>query len=119
MNDLTRRKAIRMAATTGVASSGLIMLEHRESNAQQVLNPVSKSGGQAERYFEGESANGTIQEGLDQALLKLEAALPEGGVADAMGTWRMLTVTGQRGGIVPLRTVKVLISAARTPPWPS
>jgi hypothetical protein len=71
-----------------------------------------------ERSFEGESDDGKVQNALDNALGKVSAALPEGGVADASATWRLLALTGELGGIRGVRVVRVTIAAIRTPPWP-
>jgi hypothetical protein len=71
----------------------------------------------SERRFDGVSKDGQLQSALDEALRQLGQALGDGGVADAMATWTITGVTGQRGGIVPFNTVKVTITATRTPPW--
>jgi hypothetical protein len=73
---------------------------------------------QAEREYQGESAGGNLQEALDSALAKLDADLGAGGVSDAMGNWRLAGVTGQRGGIAGVHSVKVTLVATRTPPFP-
>ncbi len=70
-----------------------------------------------DRTFEGQSKDGKLQAALDEALMQLDKAVGEGGVADAMSTWTITKVTGQRGGIAGLRSVKVTITATRTPPW--
>ncbi len=71
----------------------------------------------AERTFEGQSDDGQLQAALDGALMQLDKALGEGGVADAMSTWTITKVTGQRGSIAGVRSVKVTITATRTPAW--
>lgn len=73
--------------------------------------------GKNQRAFEGQSNDGQLQAALDEALTQLDKALGEGGVADAMATWTITKVTGQRGGIAGLHSVKVTITATRTPPW--
>lgn len=70
-----------------------------------------------ERHYEGESAAGNLQEALDAALVKLDADLPEGGVSDAMATWRGVEVTGQRGGIAGFHSARIRIAATRSPDW--
>ena len=66
----------------------------------------------------GSGGQGTFVQGaLDNALEQLDKALPEGGVRDAMATWKVAAMTGQRGGIAGLRTVKVTITAVRSPEW--
>lgn len=77
------------------------------------------SGGSAagDRSFEGQSKAGQLQAALDEALMQLDEALGKGGVADAMSTWTITKVTGERGSIAGLRSVKVTITATRTPPW--
>lgn len=69
------------------------------------------------RTFDGESKDGKLQEALDKALEQLDKALSEGGVADAQAAWKVADVTGTRGGMTGAKTVKVKISATRTPPW--
>jgi hypothetical protein len=70
-----------------------------------------------ERIFQGESAVGNLQEALDNAFQQLDGALGEGGVSDASATWKIIEVTGQRGGIAAFRSVQVKICAERTPAW--
>lgn len=70
-----------------------------------------------QRTYEGESKAGKIQDALDEALNKLDKDLNEGGVADALASWKVLDVTGKRGGFVGFRSVKVTISATRSPDW--
>ena len=70
-----------------------------------------------ERTFEGDSKTGNIQEALEMATKKLSGALGDGGAADATATWTVQHVTGMVGGLVPPHSVKVTITARRTPPW--
>ncbi len=72
---------------------------------------------QSERIYQGESAGGNLQEALDSALQQLDGALGEGGVSDATASWKIIEVTGQRGGIAGFRRVQVKIAAIRTPAW--
>ena len=107
MDDVTRRKAIKLAATTGVVASGIIAVGISEAEARRRLArrtdqeyPKGYGGTRPdERVFEGESADDKLQAALEAALQKLDKALPEGNVADASASWRMPDVTGQRGGI--------------------
>ena len=71
-----------------------------------------------ERTYEGESRAGKLQEALDQALGKLGGDLGAGGVADGLATWKLAEVTGQQGGFAGFHSVKVKISATRSPDWP-
>lgn len=71
----------------------------------------------SERSFQGESANGNLQEALDNALQQLAGDLGEGGVSDASASWKLIEVTGQRGGIAAFRSVQLKITATRNPPW--
>ncbi len=71
----------------------------------------------SERFYQGESAGGNLQEALDNALQQLDGALGEGGVSDATASWKIIEVTGQRGGIAGFRIVRVKIAAIRTPAW--
>lgn len=73
--------------------------------------------GKGERTFEGESTDGKLQEALDGALKQLGKALAEGGIADALATWKLAGVTGQRGSIAGLHTVTATITATRSPEW--
>jgi hypothetical protein len=70
-----------------------------------------------ERRFSGESARGNFQEALDAALSQLDKAMSEQGVADGMASWKIVEVSGDRGGIAGQRNVKVTISATRSPGW--
>jgi hypothetical protein len=74
--------------------------------------------GGSERHYEGDAAENKLQAALDEALKKLEKDLPEGHVADASATWRLLDVAGESGGLTGARTIRVRIAATRTPPWP-
>ncbi len=71
----------------------------------------------SERIYQGESKDGKLQEALDNALQQLDGDLGEGGVSDATASWKIIEVTGQRGGIAAFRSVQVKIAAIRTPPW--
>jgi hypothetical protein len=91
-----------------------------------VLSTLTLSGSRAdekvadkkvERTYEGDSKDGKVQEALDNALVKLDKDLPEGGVADASASWKLAEVSGQRGGLPGFRSVKVKITATRTPDW--
>src|SRR4051794_31495150 len=126
MDDVTRRKAIRLAATTGVVAGGIIAVGSSEAEAQREARkkddqeyPKGYGGTRPdERVFEGESADDKLQAALEAALQKLDKALPEGKVSDASASWRLLDVAGQRGGITGRRVIKVRIAATRQPPWP-
>ena len=106
MDDVTRRKAITLAATTGVVAGGIIAVGSSKAEAQQEkvkqdYQPYPKGAGgirPGERVFEGESADDKLQAALEAALQKLDTALPEGNVSDASASWRLLDVAGQRGG---------------------
>lgn len=91
--------------------------EGGSANGEGGVAPANQKRGSVERFYEGESAGGTLQEALDGALQKLDKDLPEGGIADAMASWRLLDVSGLRGGFPGFRSVKVRIAATRTPPW--
>jgi len=71
----------------------------------------------SERIYQGESTDGKLQEALDKALQQLGGELGEGGVSDAMASWKIIEVTGQRGGIAAFHSVQVKIAAIRTPAW--
>jgi hypothetical protein len=72
---------------------------------------------QSERIYLGESTVGNLQEALDNALQQLDGDLGEGGVSDGIASWKIIDVSGQRGGIAAFRSVQVKIAAVRTPPW--
>ena len=123
MDDVTRRKVIKLAATTGVVAGGIIAARSSEAEAGRrgTISPYPKGEGgtrPGERVFEGESADDKLQAALEAALQKLDKALPKGGVADASASWRMLDVAGQRRGITGRRVIKVRVAATRQPPWP-
>jgi hypothetical protein len=67
--------------------------------------------------YEGESQSGSLQEAVMLALQQLDADLREGGVIDASASWTMTEISGKRGGIADSRSVKVKITAKRSPPW--
>lgn len=69
------------------------------------------------RTYDGESRTGNLQEALDSALQQLDADLGEGGVYDAMASWKLVEITGQLGGIAGFDVVRVRISATRGPSW--
>ncbi len=71
----------------------------------------------SERIYQGESTDGKLQEALDKALQQLDGDLGEGGVSDGMASWKIIEVTGQRGGIAGFHSVQVKIAALRTPEW--
>jgi len=71
----------------------------------------------SERIYQGESTDGKLQEALDKALQQLGGELGERGVSDAMASWKIIEVTGQRGGIAAFHSVQVKIAAIRTPAW--
>jgi hypothetical protein len=72
-----------------------------------------------ERVFEGESADGRLQEALETALRRLGEELGADGVRDAMASWRLVDISGAYGGLAGFRGVKAKIAAARTPEWGS
>jgi hypothetical protein len=71
-----------------------------------------------ERTYEGESRAGKLDEALGQALGKLSGDLGAGGVADGLAAWKLAEVTGQLGGFAGFHSVKVKITATRSPDWP-
>lgn len=100
---LHRRDALVTAGLLSVAALG--------------SNSARASSHQGERSYEGESAAGNIQEALDAALAKVSNDLGEGGVSDALATWKIDEVTGQLGGIAGFHSTKVTLIATRVPPW--
>lgn len=101
----SRRKAAQIMGATAIAGVGMARAG------------VGSTDG-VEREYEGESSAGNLQQALDAALAKVDADLAEGGVSDGMANWRLCAVTGLRGGVAGLNTVKVRIAASRTPPYP-
>lgn len=69
------------------------------------------------RTYFGESRAGNLQEALDSALQQLGVDLGEGGVYDAMASWKLVEITGKLGGIAGFDVVRVRISATRGPSW--
>lgn len=104
LSDLSRRALL--------AAAGAVTLAAVAAPAASAADPVK-----VERTFEGASASGKLQEALDKALSQMDKALGEGGVRDALGSWKLAGVIGQRGGIAGLNILKVTITATRSPEW--
>ncbi len=71
-----------------------------------------------ERSYEGQASEGNLQEALNKALQQLGEDLGEGGVRDGLGSWVVTEIAGERGGIAGFHSVKVKITAKRSPEWP-
>lgn len=69
-------------------------------------------GEAAYETFTGESKKGNFQEALDAAIAAAQKALSKGG-ADIQIAWTLKSTTGVSGGIAPVKTVTVTISAHR------
>jgi hypothetical protein len=80
-------------------------------------NAVADDKGRGERTFDGESEDGNLQTALDKALEQLDKALNEGSIRDASATWKVAAIGGERGTFKEGRTVKVAITATRSPQW--
>jgi hypothetical protein len=102
---LTRRNLLTAAGAAAVAVSTPPAAEKEPAMSPQ-------------RTYEGESRAGKLDEALTQALGKLSDDLGAGGVADGLATWKLAEVTGQLGGFTGFHTVKVKITATRSPDWP-
>jgi uncharacterized protein YidB (DUF937 family) len=70
-----------------------------------------------ERTYEGESRDGNLQGALEGAVRQLNEDLHEGGVGDALASWVVTKIAGQQGGIAGFHSVKVTITAKRSPEW--
>jgi hypothetical protein len=75
-------------------------------------NPMS-----VERIFDGQSTEGDLQEALNNALQRLSEDLGKDGVRDASASWIVTEIAGNRGGFAGFHSVKVSITAKRTPEW--
>jgi len=64
----------------------------------------------AKHTFQGTSNDQNFQEALDMAIAAAQAA--EHG-ADIITNWRLVTVSGEAGGIVPFRKLTVEIEKVR------
>lgn len=70
---------------------------------------------ESELTYEGESVEGKLQDALDKALGQLDTDLEKmREVSHPMASWKIVEITGQRGGIAKLNIVKVKINATRT-----
>jgi len=69
------------------------------------------------RVYEGESKDGNLQKALEAALQQLDADLGAGGIRDGLASWSVTEILGERGGIAAFHSVKVKITAVRTPAW--
>jgi hypothetical protein len=69
------------------------------------------------RLFFGVSNDGSIENALSDALLKLNKALGEGGVRDAMADWELKEISGVSGGLPAYNEIRVTIEAWRNPDW--
>lgn len=101
---VTRRALLAAAGAVGLA-------------AAVTQNAVADDKARVERTFEGASEDGKLQAALDKALEQLDKALNEGGVRDATATWKVAAISGERGTFKQGRTVKVAITATRSPQW--
>lgn len=70
-----------------------------------------------ERTYEGESRNENLQEAIAMAPQRLDADLGEGGVSDGSASWTITQTSGTRGGFTGSLSIKVKITAKRSPPW--
>ncbi|MFH1300259.1 MAG: hypothetical protein ABIK07_04295 [Planctomycetota bacterium] len=70
------------------------------------------------RRFTGTSKEGSFEKALAAAVASLNETLSEGGVADASATWKLVSTSGQVGGIAGLNQISVTIVAERQPSWP-
>src|SRR5262249_32802103 len=68
----------------------------------------AQPAGAAAGVITGKSANGSLQEALDDALLKAQQSLAKTG-ADAMFGYQVDTISGKRGGIAGVKEVSVSI----------
>jgi hypothetical protein len=107
--------AIVLTSTDPGSTTPFTDSSHRGTAAFNVL--VTAAERPVARLYVGESAAGSVQEALDDALQQLDEDLGEGGIRDALATWEMVEVTGMRGGFAGFMTVRVTIRATRSPSW--
>jgi hypothetical protein len=106
MSNISRRNLLALAGVATAAAAAV--------PAQAGEEPAKGK----ERTYEGESRAGKLDEALSQALGKLSGDLGAGGVADGLATWKLAEVTGQLGGFAGFHSVKVKVTATRSPDWP-
>lgn len=70
-----------------------------------------------ERTYEAESQDGNLLEAIETVRQQLDADLTEGGVRDASASWTVTEISGMSGGIAGFRSIKVKITAKRSPGW--
>jgi len=102
MNDVTRRRAVKLTAVgTAAALAGGSVQAQSETQARR---------GHRARYT-GSSKNGNFQEALADAIKNAHKAAPG---ADRQIRWTLHQVSGVNGGISPLNTLTVEIEATVT-----
>lgn len=69
-----------------------------------------------EREYVGKSDH-SLQEALDKSLQHLAEQLGEGGIRDASASWVMTEIAGEYGGFAGRHSIKVTITAKRSPEW--
>jgi hypothetical protein len=62
----------------------------------------------SDRKYEGVSSTGNLQQAIEAATKQIQPDFP-----DAIATWTLEEVRGQRGGIAGLHTVSVVITATQ------
>jgi hypothetical protein len=72
-----------------------------------------------EKTYIGESEEGSLQEALNRALQKLDAAIGEDGARDASASWTLAEISGLQSGLAGFTKLKVRLVTKRTPDWPS
>jgi hypothetical protein len=98
MDDVTRRRAVRLTAAGAAA-----VWAAGSARAQEEKKDCKK--------YKGSSKNGNIQEALAEAIKAAHAAAPG---ADRQVRWTLKEVSGVNGGIDPLNTLTVEIEATVT-----
>jgi hypothetical protein len=71
----------------------------------------------AERTYEAESKDGNLQEAIEAARQQLNMDLSENGVRDASASWTVTEISGKSGGFAGFCSIKVKITAKRSPEW--
>ena len=102
MDDVTRRRAVTLAAAGAAAAIG-----GGDARAQEARGQAEARKGGGRRYT-GTSKQGDLKEALDLAINKALKAAPG---ADRQVRWTLQEISGVRGGFVPTNEVTVTIEA--------
>ncbi len=63
----------------------------------------------------GTSNQGSLSEAIAEVEKQIDTLIEQSGAADAMAEWKLLSISGQRGGIAGLKTISVKANVVITP----